>query len=66
MVVQRRAIRAGRALSRGARLTRSDLVVLRPCPEGALAPYQIDLVLGKTLSRDVPEGDLIGLADVSA
>jgi N-acetylneuraminate synthase len=66
VVVQRRAVRAVRALPRGARLTESDLVMLRPCPEGALAPYQVDLVVGKSLVRDVPEGDVVRLADVAS
>jgi sialic acid synthase SpsE len=66
VVVQRRAVRAGRALQSGTRLTRADLVVLRPCPEDALPPYQMDLVLGKALTRDIPAGDVVKLADVTS
>lgn len=66
VVVQRRGVRAARTLTKGARLTREDLVVLRPCPSGALAPHEIHRVVGKTLSRDVPEGDVVTPGDVSA
>jgi sialic acid synthase SpsE len=66
VVVQRRGVRAARHLARGTRLTRADLVVLRPCPSGALAPHEIGRVIGKELSRDVPDGDLVTDVDVSS
>jgi N-acetylneuraminate synthase len=64
IIVQRRAIRALRALSQGTRLTANDLCALRPCPEDALPPYQIPLLLGKTINRDVPAGDCIRTKDM--
>jgi len=64
VVVQRRGVRAGRPLAAGTVLQASDLVVLRPCPTGALPPYKMHLLLGKKLRRDVPDGDVVALADV--
>jgi sialic acid synthase SpsE len=66
VVVQRRGVRAARALAKGTQLTRADLVVLRPCPSGALAPHEIGRVVGKVLGRDVPEGDVVTPSDVGA
>lgn len=59
VIVQRRAIRAARSLRVGEQLRREDLVVLRPCPKDAYPPYQIDLVLGKTLVHPIAQGEHI-------
>jgi len=64
VVLQRRGIRASRALSAGTVLSDKDLVYLRPCPEDALPPYRKDELLGKSLTRDLPEGDCVRLSDV--
>jgi sialic acid synthase SpsE len=57
VVLQRRAIRARHNLKPGTKLARDDLNVLRPCPEGALPPYRMDEILGKTLSREIEAGE---------
>lgn len=49
VIVQRRCIRAARALPAGTRLTRLDLAVLRPCPTDGLSPSLLDQVVGATL-----------------
>jgi sialic acid synthase SpsE len=59
VVLQRRAIRASKKLSRGAVLEAADLVVLRPCPAGALPPYEIDKLIGRALSADVEKGEVV-------
>lgn len=64
VVLQRRAIRAGRSLNAGDVLRESDLTALRPCPAGALAPYRMSELLGKALTRDIPDGDVVTLTDV--
>lgn len=64
VVIQRRAIRSSKALKRGGILTDADLAYLRPCPTDALAPYQVSEVLGKTLNRDIDDGDCIRSTDV--
>jgi N-acetylneuraminate synthase len=59
VVLQRRAIRAKRNLLKGEVITQDVVEVLRPCPEDALPPYNIERVLNKTLIRDVVAGDCI-------
>lgn len=63
VVVQRRAIRAKAALSAGCLLLDSHLEVLRPCPQDAIAPFQIEIVVGRTLRRDVPAGEHLRWTD---
>jgi N-acetylneuraminate synthase len=59
VVLQRRAIRAKRNLLKGEVITQDVVEVLRPCPEDALPPYNIERVVNKTLIRDVVAGDCI-------
>jgi sialic acid synthase SpsE len=65
VVIQRRAIRAGRALKAGETLNKTDLTYLRPCPKEGMPPYHIEQILGKTLNRDVDEGDCVQPSDVN-
>ncbi|HTP39603.1 MAG TPA: N-acetylneuraminate synthase family protein [Steroidobacteraceae bacterium] len=64
VVLQRRALRAARALPAGTRLTATDVVALRPCPDGALPPYRIASVLGRLTRRALADGDLLVPADL--
>ena len=57
VVLQRRCLRAARDLSAGTILTADDIVALRPAPEGSIAPYNIDKVLGSTLAVDMKNGE---------
>jgi N-acetylneuraminate synthase len=56
VVLQRRCVRAARALSAGTVLTRADLKVLRPAPRDAVMPYDIPRLIGTRLLADKPEG----------
>jgi N-acetylneuraminate synthase len=64
VVLQRRAIRLAVDLDAGETIQREHLAVLRPCPAGALPPYRLGDVVGKTLRRGKKLGDTILLADV--
>jgi sialic acid synthase SpsE len=64
VLLQRRAVRAARAIQKGTRVTANDLIVLRPCPADALPPYRIDEVIGRNAARDIPEGDVVLLSDL--
>lgn len=57
VVVQRRCIRAARALDRGTVLRREDLDVLRPAPEDGIFPYHMETVLGRRLRTELPRGE---------
>lgn len=64
VILQRRSIRVRRALSAGQVLTRDDIEYLRPCPVDALAPSQVELILGKTLIVDLPAGEHVRWTDL--
>jgi sialic acid synthase SpsE len=64
VVLQRRSIRLMGDLQKGARLTRDSLTVLRPCPEGALPPYEIDNVIGNQLKKQMKRGDCLRWSDI--
>jgi N-acetylneuraminate synthase len=57
VVVQRRCVRAGKALAAGTVLTRDMLDVLRPAPLDGVFPYDIERVLGKRLTTDLAAGE---------
>lgn len=64
VVVQRRAVRATRDITAGEVLAEVDLFPLRPCPKGAVSPADIQTLVGKTLVRDIVEGEHFVPADV--
>ena len=57
VVLQRRCVRAARPLQAGSVIERSDLEALRPAPADAVPPQSIDLVVGRTLTRDLVAGE---------
>jgi sialic acid synthase SpsE len=59
VIVQRRCLRAARALQAGDRLDRAMIDVLRPAPAGSILPYEIDAVVGKVASVDIPAGEAL-------
>jgi sialic acid synthase SpsE len=59
VVVQRRALRTKRALPAGHVLSREDFVPLRPCPRGALEPWHLEQVIGKTLKGVKANGECL-------
>ena len=61
--LQRRSIRVSRDLPCGRVLSIEDLVMLRPCPETALAPHQINEILGRTLRCVKRNGEHFQLSD---
>ncbi len=64
VILQRRAVRARRPLSAGQVLTEADLTVLRPCPYEAVKPSDLMKLIGKKITRDVPEGDHLRWTDI--
>ena len=57
VVLQRRCVRAARPLQADSVIERSDLEALRPAPADAVPPQSIDLVVGRTLTRDLVAGE---------
>ncbi|MBM3567484.1 MAG: N-acetylneuraminate synthase [Alphaproteobacteria bacterium] len=65
VVLQRRALRTTRALSKGAVIAQGDLIPLRPCPRDALPPYRAGELVGRQLARDLPSGECVRLSDLT-
>tara|TARA_Y100000590_G_scaffold304317_1_gene343132 strand:+ start:3208 stop:4272 length:1065 start_codon:yes stop_codon:yes gene_type:complete len=59
IIVQRRGIRAKKKLFKGNKIKKEMLVYLRPCPKNALNPYEKNKILGKTLIKNIEEGEII-------
>lgn len=60
--VARRSVAAARDLSAGSRLSRDDLVALRP--GSGISPMEIEALIGRPLRRSVHRGSLIGWDDL--
>ena len=60
-VIQRRGLRFNKPLKAGEQILKSNRIALRPCPENAINPFEIEKVLGKTLKVDVEEDTLVTL-----
>lgn len=56
VIIQRRGLRAASDLAAGHRLSASDMVALRPCPEDGIAPYMAPELVGKTLRNAISKG----------
>jgi N-acetylneuraminate synthase len=57
VVVQRRCLRASGNLKPGTVLTRRHISVLRPAPGDAIMPYDIERLIGRRLTQNVPAGE---------
>lgn len=64
VVLQRRALRAKSDLISGHKISKDDLIPLRPCPENALEPFYIDDILDKNLKNNIKEGNVITWDDI--
>ena len=56
VVVQRRCLRAARAIRAGETFTREMIAVLRPATPGAIEPYEIENVIGLKALKDITQG----------
>jgi sialic acid synthase SpsE len=65
LIVQRRSLRAAHDLSVGSIITKADLEALRPIPEDGFAPYQIEELLGKVITKTLVQGEHITLKNIS-
>ena len=64
VVLQRRAVRANKALRIGDVIQPGDLIVLRPCPPDSLPPFRLGELTGRRVKREIPSGDVVRLEDV--
>lgn len=59
VIVQRRSIRVKQGLKVGDIVTEENLECLRPCPVDAIEPYNLNKVIGKTVTEIIPDGEYI-------
>lgn len=64
-IVQRRSLCAKTNLSVGHVIKKEDLVSLRPCPPDAFPPFAINELVGRTITKDISEGEPITKTKVS-
>jgi sialic acid synthase SpsE len=65
VVLQRRSIRLTEDLHEGEKLTDKILTVLRPCPQDAISPSDIDKVLGRAIRKSIKKGDYLKWSDLA-
>ena len=58
-ILQRRALRAKKDLKKESTVKREDFYPLRPCPVGALEPFDLEQIINKKLAKDIDAGDVI-------
>lgn len=63
LVVQRRCLRLIHNINTGEKIKENDLEALRPAPKGAIEPYEISKVVGKTLAISKFAGDALFVND---
>jgi sialic acid synthase SpsE len=57
IVVQRRSVRVIRDISKGERISASDLEVLRPMPLNGFPPFKLNGLIGKIAKENIVEGE---------
>ena len=64
VVVQRRAMRALRTVSKGNKVSQGDFYPLRPCPEDAMELIDLDSMKDMRISRSINKGDYLRAGDL--
>ncbi|HVP21148.1 MAG TPA: N-acetylneuraminate synthase family protein [Anaerolineaceae bacterium] len=57
VILQRRCLRAARSIKAGECISRDMIDVLRPAPQYAIMPYDLDKVIGRTARVDINAGN---------
>jgi sialic acid synthase SpsE len=63
-VVQRRSIHLNKNLEKNHKISKKDLVFLRPCPKNALKPSEYKKILGKKIKTKIKKNSFIKLKDL--
>ncbi len=64
VVLQRRSIRLRDDVAAGVVLNSAMFTMLRPCPQDALPPFELDNVIGRTARRPLLKGDYLRSTDI--
>ena len=65
IVVQRRSLRSVAPFKKGHVISVDDFAPLRPCPRDAIQPYELKEIIGKSLIRDLPQGEYLKISDIN-
>jgi sialic acid synthase SpsE len=65
VIVQRRSMRAVRALKKDHIVTMSDFAILRPSPTDSMHVSKLKDIVGKSLNRDLDQDDYLKNSDIS-
>lgn len=57
-IIQRRGVRFNQDISKGKKITRKMLEILRPCPRNSINPFFLEKFLGKKLKKNVKKNDI--------
>ena len=58
-IIQRRSILSAKKLNKGKKITKDDLVFLRPCPKNAIEPYKFKKIIGRKATRTIQFHEVI-------
>ena len=58
-VVQRRAIYVNKNIYPGKKISRKDLILLRPCPKNAIDPLALDKIINKRAKKIIKKNDYL-------
>ena len=64
VILQRRSIRLKKDLNAGSVISKEDVAVLRPCPNGAINPSNIHRVIDSKITRNVKKGECLFWSDI--
>jgi len=64
VIVQRRSICAATDIEIGSKIKKQDITMLRPCPDEAISPYEINNLIGKIVNKNISSGDHIKWCDL--
>lgn len=65
-IVQRRAVRARTELKPGHIISREDVIVVRPATPGAVLPYEVNSLIGRTVSVHLQADQAIYWTDIES
>jgi N-acetylneuraminate synthase len=63
-ILQRRSIRIKKNMAKNEVIKKNDLICLRPCPEDAILPYELNEIIGKALNTNKEAGDYLRWKDI--
>jgi len=57
IIVQRRSICSNKNLKSGHKISKDDLIALRPCPKDCIEPFEMNNLIGRILKNNIEKGD---------